>query len=105
MTWGWLLSLALKLLGLFRGGKGSRVNLEIRSENSLEAERKRRTLLADRVQEIQNAIDTLSIKIAWEKSAGRDTVALDVQRQRLLAQRHDAKRKYDDELRHTTPGR
>ena len=108
MTWpSWLISIGLVLMKLWqfiRGGKGYRVTFEARPEAAIEAERRNITELLDRVQEIQDAIDALSIRIAFEKSDGRDTTGLDKQRDELLAKRRKARLKYDHQLRHSAAG-
>ena len=104
MNWSWLLSLLWKLLGLFRG-KGTRITFEARPEAAIERERKELTKLADKVRDLQDEIDALSVRIAFEKADGRNTSALDTQRERLLHHRHAARLKYDYALRRQAPGR
>ena len=102
--WATITAILLKLWSVFRGGQGTRITLEARPEAAIEAERKALSELLDRIQEIQDAIDALSIRIAFEKSDGRDTTGLDKQRDELLFKRHRARLKYDNTLRHSAAG-
>ena len=103
-VWATITAILLKLWSVFRGGKGTRITFEARPEAAIEAERKVLSELLDRIQEIQDAIDALSIRIAFEKSDGRDTTDLDDQRNKLLAKRRKARLKYDNQLRHCDSG-
>jgi len=103
-VWSAIVAILVKLWSLFRGGQGTRITFEARPEAAIEAERKALSELLDRIQEIQDAIDVLSIRIAFEKSDGRDTAGLDKQRDELLFKRHRARLKYDNQLRHCDAG-
>jgi len=103
-VWAAIAGFFLKLWSVFRGGQGTRITVEARPEAAIEAERKALSELLDRIQEIQDAIDALSIRIAFEKGDGGDTTALDKQRNELLAKRRKARLKYDHQLRHCDAG-
>ena len=103
-VWATIVAILVKLWSVFSGGKGYRATVEVRPEAAIEAERKALSELLDRIQEIQDAIDALSIRIAFEKGDGGDTTALDKQRNELLAKRRKARLKYDHQLRHCDAG-
>ena len=103
-VWATIVAILVKLWSFLGGGKGTRITFEARPEAAIEAERKALSELLDRIQEIQDAIDALSIRIAFEKGDGGDTTALDKQRNELLAKRRKARLKYDHQLRHCDAG-
>jgi hypothetical protein len=100
MSFGWIISLIWKLIGLF-GGKGSRITFEARTEASIEAEQKKLDKLKYNIQEIDDELQKTVIKLVQAKS--RDDIAaanrLDDKRQYLMSKLRDAKQRYDDAKR------
>jgi len=100
MSIGTIISWLLKLVGLFTGGSSSssRIKLDVRSEESIEAERKRLAKLYTRMKEIDNELSDTIRRIVKAKKDGDNTLEsrLNGKRDKLFQQFRAAKREYDD---------
>lgn len=90
----WLLS----LVSLLTGRSSSRIQLDVRSEKSIEAERKRREKLYDEMTEIDNELQQTIRRIVRAKRGGNTVLEsrLNDKRDKLFQQFRTAKRQYDD---------
>ena len=103
MSIGTIITWILKLVGLFRGGSSSRIKLDVRSEKSIEDERKRLDKLFARMKGLDNEItDTIQRIIKAKKNCDTNLECrLNAKRDKLFEQLRTAKRKYDDAKRHS----
>jgi len=103
MTIGTIISWIVKLVGLFRGGSSSRIKLDVRSEKSIEDDRKRHDKLYAIMMGLDNELSETIQKIVKAKKAGDTTLEclLNDKRDKLFEQFRTAKRKYDDAKRHS----
>ena len=97
MSFGWLISLVLKIIGMF-GGKGTRIKFEARSEKSLDEERKRRENVKKKIKEIDSEVTDITIRLVKAKAAGDTNLAnrLDDKRLWLLQKLRDARQELLD---------
>jgi len=96
---GTIISWLLKLVGLFvKGGGGSRVKLDVRSESSIEADRKRLDKLHAGMMRIDNELQETIHGIVKAKRDGDTALEsrLNDKRDMLFEQFRTAKREYDD---------
>ena len=94
------------LLGLWnalKGGGGSRVKLEVRSEAAIADDRKRFDKLYARKMGIDNELKDTIRRIVWAKKAGDTDLEsrLNDKRDMLFQKFRDAKREYDNAKRHS----
>ena len=103
MTIGTIITWLLKLIGLFKGGSSSRIKLDVRSEKSIEAERKRLDKLYSEMMRIDNDLKVTIHRIVWAKQDGDTALEsrLNDKRDMLFRQFRTAKREYDDAKRHS----
>ena len=98
MSIGTIISWLLKLIGMFTGKSSSRIKLDVRSEKSIEAERKRLDKLFAKMTGIDNELKDTIHRIIKAKKGG-DTILesrLNDKRDMLFQQFSSAKREYDD---------
>ena len=98
MNIGTIITWILKLIGLFRGGSSSRIMLDVRSESSIEAERKRLNKLWAKMTGIDNEIKDTIHRLVKAKMDGDTALEsrLNDKRDMLFGQFQAAKREYDD---------
>jgi len=105
MSIGTIIAWLLKIIGMFRGGSSSRIKLDVRSEKSVEDERKRLDKLYARMKGIDNELTETIQKIIRSKKAGDGDTSLESRlndmRDKLFQQFKDAKREYDNAKRHS----
>ena len=97
MSIGTIISWLLKLIGLFKGGSSSRIKLDVRSEKSIEDERKRLDKLYARMNGIDNELRDTIRRIVKAKKNGDINLEsrLNDKRDMLFEQFRTAKREYD----------
>jgi len=98
MSIGTIILWLLKLVGLFKGGSSSRIKLDVRSEKSIEAKRKRLDKLHARMMELDNEMQETIHRIVKAKKAGDTTLEsrLNGERDKLSQQFRAAKSEYDN---------
>ena len=103
MSIGTIITWILKLVGLFRGGSSSRIKLDVRSEKSIEDERKRLDKLYAGMMRIENELQETIHGIVKAKKDGDTALEsrLNDKRDMLFEQFKDAKREYDNAKRHS----
>ena len=103
MSIGTIITWILKLVGLFRGGSSSRIKLDVRSEKSIEDERKRLDKLFARMKGLDNELTETIQRIIKAKKNGDTALEsrLNDKRDKLFQQFKDAKREYDDAKGHS----
>jgi chromosome segregation ATPase len=107
MTWGWLLSLFLKLIGLLKGGRGTVVKFEARPQKSIDDDRKKIENLKAEVRRLEHEMAKLAPHITNAITAcdGHRIIALNTERRRLRDQWNDARERLDDFERQVREGR
>ena len=98
MSIGTIILWLLKLVGLFKGRSSSRIKLDVRSEKSIEDERKRIDKLYARMTGIDNELQETIHRIIKAKKGG-DTILesrLNNKRDMLSQQFRAAKSEYDN---------
>jgi len=95
---GRIITWILKLIGLFRGGSSSRITLDVRSESSIEAERKRLDKLWAKMTGIDNEIKDTIHRLVKAKKDGDTTLEgrLNDKRDLLIQQYQEVKRQYEN---------
>ena len=98
MSIGTIISWILKLIGMFTGKSSSRIKLDVQSESSIEAERKRLDKLYAKMTGIDNEIKETIHRIVKAKKSGDTALEsrLNDKRDMLFQQFRSAKRRYDD---------
>ena len=98
MNIGTIITWILKLIGLFRGGSSSRITLDVRSESSIEAERKRLNKLWAKMTGIDNEIKDTIHRLVKAKKDGDTTLEgrLNDKRDLLIQQYQEVKRQYEN---------
>jgi hypothetical protein len=98
MTLSTIITWLMGLIGMLRGRSSPRVQLEIRSEAAIKAERKQLYNLHARMVEIDNEIRETIHEIVEAKAAGNTALESDLntQRDQLFEKFREAKRQYDD---------
>jgi len=98
MNIGTIITWILKLIGLFRGGSSSRITLDVRSESSIEAERKRLDKLWAKMTGIDNEIKDTIHRLVKAKKDGDTTLEgrLNDKRDLLIQQYQEVKRQYEN---------
>ena len=107
MNLGWLWSI-LRFFSTFIGGKGYRAKVEVRSEASIEAEKKKLNQLTARIIGIEAQINETTIKAVAEMQAIKKgqgdpehLARLDTKREWLFKELRNARREYDDAQGHS----
>jgi len=103
MSIGTIILWLLKLVGLFKGGSSSRIKLDVRSEKSIEAKRKRLDKLYAGMTGIDNELKDTIRRIVKAKRDGDTSLEhrLNDKRDKLFEQFKGAKREYDDLKRYS----
>ena len=98
-----IISWLLGLWNALRGGGGSRVKLEVRSEAAIAEEIRKRDKLWARMVGIDNELKDTILRIIKAKNAGYTTLEsrLNDKRDMLFQQFKDAEREYDNFARHS----
>lgn len=98
MSIGTIIMWFLKLVALFKGGSSSRIKLDVRSEKSIEDERKSLDKLYARMMGIDNELQETIHRIVKAKKDGDTALEsrLNDKRDMLFQQFRSAKREYDD---------
>jgi len=98
MTISTIITWLLKLAGLLTGRSSSRIKLDVRSEKSIEDDRKTRNKLRARMTRIDNELQQTIRKLVMAKKNGDIALEsrLNVKRDLLFQQFRAAKREYDD---------
>jgi len=98
MNFGTIITWILKLIGLFRGGSSSRIKLDVRSEKSIEDERKRLDKLYAGMMRIDNELQETIHGIVKAKKDGDTALEgrLNEKRDLLIHQFQEEKRQYED---------
>jgi len=103
MSIGTIITWLLKIIGMFRGGSSSRIKLDVRSEKSVEDERKRLDKLFARMKGLDNELTETIQRIIMAKRNGDTALEhrLNDKRDMLFRQFRSAKREYDDAKGHS----
>lgn len=98
MSIGTIILWLLRIVGLFTGKSSSRIKLDVRSEKSIEAERKKLDKLWARITGIDNELKYTIRKLVRAKMDGDTALEsrLNDKRDKLYQQFRAAKREYDD---------
>jgi len=98
MSIGTIISWILKLVGIFTGKSSSRIKLDVRSEESIEDERKRIDKLYTKLTGIDNELQKTIHKLVNAKRDGDTALEsrLNDKRDELFQRFRSATREYDD---------